>query len=189
MLGDRSPGNLDLSPVRLIFNGAEPISLELCGEFMDRLAGLGLKRNAMYPVYGLAEASLAVSFPPVGRPWRALALNRHALNVGEAAQMLPEPSRDALSFVSVGAPIPGCEVRITGNDDAPLAAGRIGHILIRGGNVTRGYFEEPAVNAATFTADGWLRTGDLGLHGRWRAVHHRPRQGDHLRQRPELLPA
>jgi acyl-CoA synthetase (AMP-forming)/AMP-acid ligase II/aryl carrier-like protein len=163
VLGDRTPGNLDLSPVRLIFNGAEPISLELCGEFMDRLAGLGLKRNAMYPVYGLAEASLAVSFPPPGRPWRALALNRHSLTVGEAAQILPEPSRDALSFVSVGAPIPGTEVSIVGNDDAPLAAGRIGHILIRGANVTGGYYEEPAVNAATITSGGWLRTGDLGL--------------------------
>jgi acyl-CoA synthetase (AMP-forming)/AMP-acid ligase II/aryl carrier-like protein len=163
VLGDRTPGNLDLSPVRLIFNGAEPISLELCGEFMDRLAGLGLKRNSMYPVYGLAEASLAVSFPPPGRPWRALALNRHSLNVGEAAQILPEPSRDALSFVSVGAPIPGTEVSIVGNDDVPLAAGRIGHILIRGANVTGGYYEEPAVNAATITSDGWLRTGDLGL--------------------------
>jgi hypothetical protein len=54
-------------------------------------------------------------------------------------------------------------VRIVGNDDAAFPEGRIGHILIRGSNVTRGYFEEPAVNAATFTADGWLRTGDLGL--------------------------
>ncbi len=71
--------------------------------------------------------------------------------------------RDALSFVSVGAPIPGCEVRIAGNDDAALPAGRIGHILIRGANVTGGYFEEPDVNAATITRDGWLRTGDIGL--------------------------
>ncbi len=163
VLGDRSPGQLDLSAVRLIFNGAEPISLELCAEFMDRLASVGLKRNSMYPVYGLAEASLAVSFPPPGRAWRALVLNRHALNVGEPAQQLAEPSRDALSFVSVGSPIIGCEVRIAGNDDAELPAGRIGHILIRGASVTSGYYEEPAVNAATFTADGWLRTGDLGL--------------------------
>jgi acyl-CoA synthetase (AMP-forming)/AMP-acid ligase II len=65
--------------------------------------------------------------------------------------------------MSVGAPIPGCELRIAGNDDAPLPPGRVGHILIRGANVTGGYFEEPAINAATFTAEGWLRTGDLGL--------------------------
>ncbi|MET0280182.1 MAG: non-ribosomal peptide synthetase [Steroidobacteraceae bacterium] len=163
VLGDRSPGNLDLSAVRLIFNGAEPISLELCEEFTARLAGLGLKRDSMYPVYGLAEASLAVSFPPVGRAWRALQLDRHRLNVGEPAGVMAEPGRDAVAFVSVGAPIPGCEVRIAGNDDSALPDGRIGHILIRGANVTAGYFEEPALNAATFTADGFLRTGDLGL--------------------------
>ena len=163
VLGDRSPGQLDLSPVRLIFNGAEPISLELCEEFMERLAGVGLKRNAMYPVYGLAEASLAVSFPPPGRAWRALVLNRHALNVGEPRQPVAEPSRDALSLRQRGQPIAGCAVRIAGNDDAELPDGTIGHILIRGENVTSGYFEEPQVNAQTFTADGWLRTGDIGL--------------------------
>jgi acyl carrier protein len=85
------------------------------------------------------------------------------LNIGEAAQSLAEPSRDALSFVSVGSPIAGCEVRIAGHDDAELPAGRIGHILIRGDSVTSGYFEEPEVNAQTFAADGWLRTGDIGL--------------------------
>ncbi len=163
VLSDRSPGNLDLSAVRLIFNGAEPISLELCEEFMARLEGLGLRRTAMYPVYGLAEASLAATFPPVGRPWRALWLNRHKLGVGESAEVLTPPSRDAIAFLSVGTAIPGCELRVAGNDDAALPEGRIGHILIRGSNVTGGYFEEPALNAATFTSDGWLRTGDLGL--------------------------
>ena len=117
----------------------------------------------MFPVYGLAEASLAVSFPPVGRPWRALWLDRHRLGVGDAAQVLRPPSRDAVAFLSVGRPIPGCEVRIVGNDGAPLPDEHVGHIQIRGANVTGGYFEEPQLNAATFTADGWLRTGDLGL--------------------------
>ncbi|MDR2215989.1 MAG: non-ribosomal peptide synthetase [Nevskiaceae bacterium] len=163
VLGERSPGNLDLSSVRLIFNGAEPISVELCGEFLARLAARGLKRNAMFPVYGLAEASLAVSFPPVGRPLRTLQLNRHHLSVGESAQVLPDASRDALNLVSVGQVIPLCELRIAGDDDAPLPDGRIGHIHIRGENVTGGYYEEPEVNRDTFTADGWLKTGDLGL--------------------------
>jgi acyl-CoA synthetase (AMP-forming)/AMP-acid ligase II/aryl carrier-like protein len=163
VLGERSPGNLDLSPVRLIFNGAEPISVELCEEFLARLSSVGLKRNAMFPVYGLAEASLAVSFPPVGRPYLAIQLNRHKLGVGVRAEVLPGASRDALGLVSVGKVIPLCELRIAGNDDAPLGEGHIGHIHIRGGNVTAGYFQEPAANAETFTADGWLRTGDLGL--------------------------
>ena len=163
VLGERSPGNLDLSAVRLIFNGAEPISVELCEEFLARLSALGLSRDAMFPVYGLAEASLAVSFPPVGRPYKAIQLNRHKLGIGEKAEVLAHASRDALGLVSVGTVIPLCELRIAGNDDAALEDGRIGHIHIRGGNVTAGYFEEPEANAATFTADGWLKTGDLGL--------------------------
>jgi acyl-CoA synthetase (AMP-forming)/AMP-acid ligase II/aryl carrier-like protein len=163
VLGDRSPGNLDLSNVRLIFNGAEPISVELCGEFLARMAAVGLPHHAMYPVYGLAEASLAVSFPPVARPFRTVLLNRHRMGVGDTPELLSEGGRDAVPLVSVGAPIPGCELRIAGNDDTVLPTGRIGHILIRGGNVTAGYFDDPQVNAATFTSDGWLRTGDLGL--------------------------
>jgi acyl-CoA synthetase (AMP-forming)/AMP-acid ligase II/aryl carrier-like protein len=163
VLSDRSPGNLDLAAVRLIFNGAEPISVELCEEFMARLASVGLKRTAMYPVYGLAEASLAACFPPMNRLYRTLLLNRHQLGVGAKAEVLATANRDALALVSVGTTIPGCELRIAGNDDAALPDGHIGHILIRGSNVTRGYFEEPEVNAATFTTDGWLRTGDLGL--------------------------
>ncbi len=163
VLGERSPGNLDLSAVRLIFNGAEPISVELCEEFLARLSALGLNRDAMFPVYGLAEASLAVSFPPVGRPYKAIQLNRHKLGIGEKAEVLAHASRDALGLVSVGKVIPLCELRIAGNDDTALEDGRIGHIHIRGGNVTAGYYEEPEANAATFTADGWLKTGDLGL--------------------------
>jgi acyl-CoA synthetase (AMP-forming)/AMP-acid ligase II/aryl carrier-like protein len=149
--------------VRLIFNGAEPISVELCEEFLARMTALGLKRNAMYPVYGLAEASLAATFPPIARSFRTLLLNRHRLGVLDTAEAVGQGGRDAVALVSVGAPIPGCQLRIAGNDDAALADGRIGHILIRGNNVTSGYFEEPLVNAATFTSDGWLRTGDLGL--------------------------
>ncbi|MDE2052233.1 MAG: AMP-binding protein, partial [Gammaproteobacteria bacterium] len=57
VLGDRPIEGVDLSSVKLIFNGAEPISVELCGEFLTRLAPAGLARNSMYPGYGLAEAS------------------------------------------------------------------------------------------------------------------------------------
>jgi acyl-CoA synthetase (AMP-forming)/AMP-acid ligase II len=163
VLADRSPGSLDLSPVRLIFNGAEPISVELCEEFLARMGSVGLKRTAMYPVYGLAEASLAATFPPVGRLYRTVLLDRHQLGVGARALLVGSGSRDALALVSVGQPIPRCELRIAGDDDKALPDGTIGHILIRGENVTGGYFREPGLNAASFTADGWLRTGDLGL--------------------------
>jgi acyl-CoA synthetase (AMP-forming)/AMP-acid ligase II/acyl carrier protein len=163
VLGDRSLEGLDLSSVRFIFNGAEPISVELCEEFLTRLAPARLSRNAMYPVYGLAEASLAVSFPPPGAPIRTLALNRHRLGVGSPVELVDAGARDAVRLVCEGRAIPYCEIRLADDEDRPLPEGRIGNLHIRGDNVTGGYFEAPEVNAAAFTAEGWLRTGDLAL--------------------------
>jgi len=163
VLGERVPEGLDLSSVRLIFNGAEPISVELCDEFLTRLAPAQLKRNSMYPVYGLAEASLAVAFPAPGAPLRTLALNRHRMIAGDPVQPVGAAERDAVLLVSEGRVIPYCRLRIAGADDVELSGGRIGELQISGDNVTRGYFEDAAANAAAFTADGWLRTGDLGL--------------------------
>ena len=163
VLGERAPEGLDLASVRLIFNGAEPISVPLCNEFLDRLAPAGLKHTSMFTVYGLAEASLAVSFPEPGAALRAVRFNRHHLNVGRPVATGAVADLDALELPSVGRAIPHCELRIAGDDDAVLAAEHVGHIQIRGGNVTAGYFEAPETNAASFTPDGWLRTGDLGV--------------------------
>jgi acyl-CoA synthetase (AMP-forming)/AMP-acid ligase II/acyl carrier protein len=164
VLGDRAVDSLDLSAVRLIFNGAEPISVELCEEFLTRLAPAKLARTAMFPVYGLAEASLAVSFPEVGAPLRTITLNRHQMNAGSAVQLVSDADRDAVRLVSEGRPIPYCRVRIADEEDRELPADRIGHVHMTGENVTRGYYENSQANAAAFTADGWLRTGDLGLY-------------------------
>ncbi|HXY75910.1 MAG TPA: non-ribosomal peptide synthetase [Steroidobacteraceae bacterium] len=163
VLGDRAIEGLDLSSVRFIFNGAEPISVELCEEFLTRLAPARLKRNSMYAVYGLAEASLAVAFPEPGAPLRSVTLNRHRLNVGHPVELIPEADKDAVRIVCEGKAIPYCRVRIADDDDRELPGERIGNVHISGDNVTRGYYEDPETNAATFTADGWLRTGDLGL--------------------------
>jgi acyl-CoA synthetase (AMP-forming)/AMP-acid ligase II/acyl carrier protein len=166
VLGERTVEGLDLSAVRLIFNGAEPISVELCDEFLTRLAPAGLRRNAMYPVYGLAEASLAVSFPALGAPLRTITLDRHRMNPGDKVELVPASHRDAIRLVSEGAAIPYCRVRIAGEDDRELPAEHVGHVHMTGDNVTAGYYQDAAANAAAFTADGWLRTGDLGLmHG------------------------
>jgi acyl-CoA synthetase (AMP-forming)/AMP-acid ligase II/acyl carrier protein len=163
VLGDRSADGLDLSSVRLIFNGAEPISPGLCDEFLTRMEPAKLARNAMFPVYGLAEASLAMTFPPVGRAYIATPFKRESLGVGNTAQTVTKSDKDAVELMSVGRAIPYSAVQIAGDDDAPLPDGRVGNVYIRGENVTRGYFENPEANAAAVTKDGWLRTGDLGL--------------------------
>jgi aryl carrier-like protein len=76
---------------------------------------------------------------------------------------VPHTHKDAIDLVSEGKPIPHSLVRIAGDDDQPLPDGRIGHVLISGANVTHGYYENPEANAAAFTADRWLKTGDLGV--------------------------
>ena len=163
VLGDRPLDHLDLGSVRVIFNGAEPISLALCDEFMDRCAPARLARTAMFPVYGLAEASVAVSFPPLGSAYHASHFDRHQLNPGQRVSIVPAGDRNALALVAVGRAIPYCELRIAGDDDRPLGDEHVGHIQIRGANVTAGYLDAPEANAAVHTADGWLRTGDLGV--------------------------
>jgi acyl-CoA synthetase (AMP-forming)/AMP-acid ligase II len=163
VLGDRSVDGLDLSSVRLIFNGAEPISPELCDEFLTRMEPARLKRTAMFTVYGLAEASLAMTFPPVGRAYIATSFKRETLGVGRVAETAARSDKDAVELMGVGTAIPYSQVQISGDDDAALPDGRVGNVYIRGDNVTRGYFENPEANAAALTKDGWLRTGDLGL--------------------------
>ncbi|MHB1813266.1 MAG: AMP-binding protein, partial [Steroidobacteraceae bacterium] len=100
VLGERPVDGLDLSSVRLIFNGAEPISVTLCEQFLNRLAPAHLSRNAMYPVYGLAEASVAVSFPPPGEALRTLVADRHHLAVGEPIQLLPAGAQAGIELIS-----------------------------------------------------------------------------------------
>jgi acyl-CoA synthetase (AMP-forming)/AMP-acid ligase II/acyl carrier protein len=163
VLGERPLEGLDLSSVRLIFNGAEPISVELCDEFMDRLAPAGLAREAMFPVYGLAEASLAMTFPALGHAYRAVSVDRRQLRLGDHVREMPRGESGALVLMRVGRAIPYSELRLVDDSDQSIAEACIGHVQIRGDNVTTGYYRAPDANAAGFTADGWLRTGDLGF--------------------------
>ena len=119
----------------------------------------------MYPVYGLAEATLVVSFPqPPGEMYEFLSVESARTQRRQATcPAAARTSRCALSIMAVGQPIPYSNVRIAGDDDQALPENHIGHILISGDNVTAGYFENPEANAKGFTTDGWLRTGDLGM--------------------------
>jgi len=156
-------GAVDLSSVRILFNGAEPISVELCERFMDELAPLGLPRTAMFPVYGLAEATVGVSFPPLGRPFRSKTVHRHSLRIGHAFEAAADTDEDAVRFAVVGRPLRDCQVRICDDTDSVLPENTVGHIQIKGGNVTAGYYGNTQADAQAFTKDGWLRTGDLGF--------------------------
>jgi acyl-CoA synthetase (AMP-forming)/AMP-acid ligase II/aryl carrier-like protein len=163
VLGGRRLEGTDLSSIRLIFNGAEPISVQLCNEFINALDHAGLKRQAMYPVYGLAEASLAVTLPAINSGYRWIRANRHQLNVGRTIELNPANARDSLELVCVGSAVPTTEVRIADDMRTALPDGCVGHILMRGKSVTRGYVGDPAATTDAIDGDGWLDTGDLGV--------------------------
>ncbi|MFD7522058.1 amino acid adenylation domain-containing protein [Paenibacillus chitinolyticus] len=158
----------DLSCVRLIFNGAEPISAAHCRSFLEAMKPYGLKENCIFPVYGLAEASLAVTFPGTEDHLNTVKLERQSLAVGQPVQIAAHGDHTAIEIVELGFPVQECEVRICEETGNLSAAGSVGLIHIRGRNVTNGYYKRPDVNKQTITPDGWLNTGDLGflLEGR-----------------------
>ncbi len=159
----KPPQGLDLSSIRMIMNGAEPISAEVCRRFVSTMAPHGLKAHTMFTVYGLAEATLAVSVPRREVPVETVLLDRSSLHVGERVRDAVAHSGRSVEFVKVGPPLPGVEVRIV--DDAGIVLGErmLGHVHIRGDNVTQGYYKDAKRTAELRSADGWLETGDLGL--------------------------
>lgn len=155
--------DLDLSCVKLILNGAEPISYDLCEDFLSALAPHGLKRSTMYPVYGLAEATVGVSLGTPGDEYSRITVNRHSLRIGEAFEVAQPGDPDAVSFIKVGNAIRDCEIRLVDNDDVILDDGRVGNIQLHGASVTAKIYGDSQATRELFTGDGWLRTGDCGV--------------------------
>jgi 1-acyl-sn-glycerol-3-phosphate acyltransferase len=152
---------LDLSAWRLALNGSEPVSPETIARFTDRFATYGFAPRAMCPVYGLAEAAVALTATPPGRGPRVDTVARDRFQRDRVAEP-PGPAEPApLRFVSCGRPIPGHEIRVVDAAGRPLGERREGRIHFRGPSVTRGYFRNPAATRAAL-AGGWMDSGDLG---------------------------
>lgn len=154
----------DLSSVRIIYNGAEPTSLDVNNEFIAKMSVYGLKRSAMRPVYGLAESTIAVAFPKIDEEdFIYHALDRNHLRVGETVADTTKDDINAVIYLDVGYPIYNTFVRITDENDKNIGENKIGYVQIKGGNVTSGYYNNKKATQETITADGWLNTGDLGF--------------------------
>nr|WP_103508789.1 hybrid non-ribosomal peptide synthetase/type I polyketide synthase [Streptomyces sp. SM13] len=157
---DEVLARLDLSAVRLLLVGAEPIAPAVWRAFALKTRPAGLDPAAAQPVYGLAEATLAVTFPPPGEVAVPLVLDRASLSGGVAVDAEQGPG--AVELMDVGLPVAGCDVCVVDDAGTVLGDRRVGHIMVSGPQLARGYHGLPGVSAEVF-AEGWLRTGDLGF--------------------------
>ncbi|MBI1425286.1 MAG: AMP-binding protein [Gammaproteobacteria bacterium] len=162
-LGSKTLEDVDLAHVRVIYNGAEPISIELCQQFIDALAPYSLPATAMFTVYGLAEATLAVAFPVQGVMYRAVYVDRHAMRLGDVVKPVSASHPDAVGFAIEGKPVLDMLVKITDENNKSLPPTHIGLVQIKGPSVTAGYYLDEDANSNALTGDGWLNTGDLGF--------------------------
>lgn len=158
---------LDLSGIRTIFHGAEPIRAETIDRFSRAFSGVGFRREAFLPCYGLAEASLFVSGGAWGHGPYTLDVSRAGL---EQKRVEQARAGDRLRLVSSGTPAEGQEVRIVDVETmADCGDRRVGEIWIRGDSVAKGYWNRPRDSRAAFGATlgdsgkEFLRTGDLGF--------------------------
>jgi acyl-CoA synthetase (AMP-forming)/AMP-acid ligase II len=150
---------LDLSSWRLALNGAEPVAMASLDAFATRFEKHGFRRDAFFPVYGLAESTLAVTFPVPNAPLITDVVERDGLETRGVA--VPAEAESAtLHVVSVGRPIDGAHVRVVDAEGRVLPDRQVGELETRGPSVMKGYFRAPEASARTLR-DGWLRTGDL----------------------------
>jgi 1-acyl-sn-glycerol-3-phosphate acyltransferase len=159
-INDRDINGLDLSSWRIAFNGAEPVSPETVQHFSERFSQYGFRPKAMTPVYGLAESSVGLAFPPLGRGPVIDRIQREPLISSGQAVPAQETDTKALRFVACGQPLPGHQIRIVDPTDRELPERQEGRLQFRGPSVTSGYFRNPGETRRLFHGD-WLDSGDL----------------------------
>ncbi|MDV6345816.1 AMP-binding protein [Nitrosomonas sp. Is37] len=161
-LDDRELSGLNLSCWRLAYNGAEPISMNTIDHFVARFARYGFSRTAMTPVYGLAESSVGLAFPPAERGPLVDHVDRAALTRSGIARCVQADDRSALHIVSCGLPLPGHQIRIVDAEGQVLPERTQGRVQFCGPSATSsGYFRNPEATARLLDGQ-WLNSGDMG---------------------------
>jgi fatty-acyl-CoA synthase len=161
------PQTYDLSAWRVAGVGGEMIRVRALQEFADRFAPSGFRRGAFLPSYGLAEATLAVTFSVPGegvevdwvRCGAPLEIDRRAIAVDPDGRGLGGRARP---IAVCGRPMPGYSVEIRDDRNHSLPDRVIGRVCIRGPSLMRGYFRDLQATRSVVTPDGWLDTGDMG---------------------------
>lgn len=159
-------GDFDLSSWRAAGVGGEMVRADVLERFVDIFAESGFDRRAFIPSYGLAEATLAVTFTPLGRGVGIDVVDRDAYERSACAEPVPNgagsDSHRVRAFVSCGAPLPGYEVSICDDVGLKLPDRTIGRVVVASPSVMPEYFSEAEENRAIILPDGRLDTGDMG---------------------------
>ncbi|MGW1073327.1 AMP-binding protein [Streptomyces sp. NPDC002537] len=164
----RPPDDLDLSAWRVALCGAEPVHESTMREFQAAFGRFGLPETTLRPVYGLAEATLAVTISDIGRPYSADRVDAEAVAARGRAEPRSAADPRTTSTMCVGRVLPGHGLRVVDGNGTPLPDREIGEIEVSGPSVIDGYLAEPgdedtgAADGQFKRTDGYLRTGDLG---------------------------
>ena len=156
---DASLEGLDLSSLRMIANGAEPVSAQTLRRFIDRFGRYGFPARAMAPVYGLAESSVGLAFPPLGRLPIVDQVDREQLSAHGLAKPANPGDPKLLEIVACGQPLPGHEIRVADEAGHELGERQEGRLEFRGPSTTSGYFHNDA-KTRELVRGGWLDSGD-----------------------------
>ncbi len=160
-IDDRNLEGLDLSSLRMTVNGAEPVSVPALRRFIERFGNYGFRPGAMAPVYGLAENSVGLAFPPPGRSPLIDVVDRGSLSASGIAAPAQAGDRHPLEIASCGPPLPGHEVRIVDEMGFELGERHEGRLEFRGPSATSGYFRDEKKTRELIHGN-WLDSGDRG---------------------------
>ena len=158
-LDDHDLQGLDLSSWRWAFNGAEPVSVETVRRFSERFATYGFQAESMTPVYGLAEVSLGLAFPPHRHGVHCDRIQREPFMRSGKAVAAAADDATALQFVTCGQPLPGYQLRIVDATGYEVAERQEGRLEFQGPSATSGYFRNPQATEALLHG-AWLDSGD-----------------------------
>ena len=155
--------DLDLSCWRAAGVGAEMIRPETLRNFAEKFASAGFNASAFLPCYGLAESTLAVTFSKIGEGFKSLQIDAAMLVERKMAVRLQAEGRKFNEFVNCGRAIPGHTVKVIDDEGQELSDLKLGSVLVSGGSIMTGYFNNPEDTQRTLQPGPWLDTGDLGF--------------------------
>lgn len=155
--------NLDLSNLRRIINGAEPVSVSVCEKFNMDMAEFGLKETVVCPSYGLSEATLVVSTPREDKKFVEVNVLRNNVAMANKVIEIEEKKDNSVSFVEVGKVLDGIDIKIVDDDGNELEDRVVGNVLLKGDMIFSGYYNNDYETNKVLDEFGWYNTGDLGF--------------------------